>query len=318
MNFLFRRLFDILPPRIGMALWRRLRKAGLLRLMDDATFYICATRAHSGERFALPKDGGGINSLINWQRLCWKSDLPVVCSDKIRVRDYVRARVGDDCLIPMLPAEGASWDDPDQIDFGRLPDCFVLKLNNGYHMNLVVRGKDNLDIDAVRRTLRTWLASDDGARCRERQYCAIRNRVYCEKFIGSADGRPPPDYKFMCSDGKPLFLWVDVDRGPDHRRAVFDPDFNRLPVTIRVPPPDFEIERPGNFARMVEIASRLSRGIPLVRIDLYSVDDHVYFGEMTFTSGAAKLKFSPFSFSQAMAAHVDLRPFLEPKEGVKA
>ena len=35
---------------------------------------------------------------------------------------------------------------------------------------------------------------------------------------------------------------------------------------------------------MLDIASRLSKGIPQVRVDLYEVNGKVYFGEMTLTS----------------------------------
>ena len=33
---------------------------------------------------------------------------------------------------------------------------------------------------------------------------------------------------------------------------------------------------------MFEMASELSKGIPFVRVDLYNVNDKIYFGEMTF------------------------------------
>jgi hypothetical protein len=44
---------------------------------------------------------------------------------------------------------------------------------------------------------------------------------------------------------------------------------------------------------MLEIAGVLSRGIPYVRVDLYLVDDRIYFGELTFYPEGGLGKFSP-------------------------
>ena len=35
---------------------------------------------------------------------------------------------------------------------------------------------------------------------------------------------------------------------------------------------------------MYEVASKLSEEFPILRVDLYEVDGHIYFGELTFTS----------------------------------
>ena len=35
---------------------------------------------------------------------------------------------------------------------------------------------------------------------------------------------------------------------------------------------------------MLDVASRLSTGFPILRVDLYEVDGKIYFGELTFTS----------------------------------
>ena len=37
---------------------------------------------------------------------------------------------------------------------------------------------------------------------------------------------------------------------------------------------------------MIEYAKKLSKPFPLVRVDLYIVDNKVYFGELTFTPAA--------------------------------
>ena len=45
---------------------------------------------------------------------------------------------------------------------------------------------------------------------------------------------------------------------------------------------NIHLEKPKNLEKMFEFASKLSTGIPFVRVDFYNVDGQVYFGELTF------------------------------------
>ena len=59
-------------------------------------------------------------------------------------------------------------------------------------------------------------------------------------------------------------------------------EFNDLPIVSRDGPRSVvPMEKPINFEEMVHIAKKLSTGIPHVRVDLYNVEGHVYFGELT-------------------------------------
>ena len=44
---------------------------------------------------------------------------------------------------------------------------------------------------------------------------------------------------------------------------------------------------------MIEIAQSLSEGLIHVRVDLYNVDGHIYFGEMTFFDGSGMSVYEP-------------------------
>ena len=43
-----------------------------------------------------------------------------------------------------------------------------------------------------------------------------------------------------------------------------------------------DVEKPDNISEMFVIAEKLSQGIPFSRIDLYNVNQKIYFGEVTF------------------------------------
>lgn len=50
-------------------------------------------------------------------------------TDKIRVRDWVKAKIGEEYLVPVI---GSVYSNPDEIDFDslQLPNRFVIKANH--------------------------------------------------------------------------------------------------------------------------------------------------------------------------------------------
>ena len=53
------------------------------------------------------------------------------------------------------------------------------------------------------------------------------------------------------------------------------------------------ITKPVDFEKMIEIAKKLSKNIIHVRIDLYYINERIYFGEYTFHNNGGIVRFSP-------------------------
>ena len=64
------------------------------------------------------------------------------CADKYLAREYIKDTVGEEYLIPLIGV----WDKVEDIDFDYLPEQFVLKVNWGSGMNIVVKDKSKLYI----------------------------------------------------------------------------------------------------------------------------------------------------------------------------
>jgi hypothetical protein len=131
---------------------------------------------------------------------------------------------------------------------------------------------------------------------RETQYRSLERKILIEENISTSDELN--DYSFFCVKGNVIYCQVDVDRFANHRRALCTvPEFRILPVRINhLEVPD-QLERPPRFNEMARIASDLSRDFDFVRIDLYAVDDRVFFGGYTFTPGAACDDYSDEQFA---------------------
>jgi hypothetical protein len=134
-----------------------------------------------------------------------------------------------------------------------------------------------------------------------------KESLIVEEFLPSLqEGRTLTDYKFVCSFGKVICVIVgNAPVGPDpfsshdKSQAVYTvPGWHILPVkygwgnSVRV------IEKPEKLDEMIEVASKLSRMFPLIRIDLYLTKDHdgrpaVKFGELTSRMGGGWAAFDP-------------------------
>ncbi len=245
------------------------------------------------------------NEKILWLNLRWRDPRTVGLSDKYRVRDFVRETVGEDYLVPLLGV----FDDPDDIVLETLPDRFIIKAAHACGWNLVVRDREHLDWPAAREKLRRWVTSSWYPLYREWQYRDIPQRLVVEELLLDRDGRVPADYKFFCfrgSAGLRMIVQVDVDRFGDLRRAYFDENWNRLPMTIFVPAPEGEIERPARLDEMRDLARKLSEGFCFARVDLYSLPDAVFFGEMTFTPTSGMGPYEPAEWDRKMGDLIEL------------
>lgn len=283
--------------------WRILHRCGVAKLMNDEGFFKLQLLGVTGERYALPKDGGGVNSLVLWQRLNWRMDVQRFCSDKYEVRKFVRHRNCEAILNPLCPDEESVWETGDDIPFELLPDKFVLKCTVGSHMNLIVHDKSELDVAATRRLVNEWMHTDYSKVSRERQYAHVKPRVICEALIQTEAGGAPDDYKIMCANGRVLYWWVDEDRFGEHRRSFYSAAGKPL-EEVMIGYCDYPRginPRPENWRQMMYFASKLSAGIPIVRVDLYNVNGQILFGEMTFTSGGGCETIKPERYSRKMA-----------------
>ena len=68
-----------------------------------------------------------------------------------------------------------------------------------------------------------------------------------------------------------------------------------------------EMQLPANFSEMKSIVEKLCKDYQHVRIDLYNVDGKIYFGEITFFSGAGFINIDNQEYSQYLSDLIDLK-----------
>lgn len=227
---------------------------------------------------------------MQWEKLYDNNPLKAELSDKYLVREWVKEKIGEKYLIDIYGV----WDSFSEIDFKKLPKSFVLKTNHGSGTIYIVKDKNKMDYNEVKNLFDDWMQMDY-AFCTgfELHYSKIRRRIIAEKYI-ETDNDDLQDYKFLCFDGNPYFCWVDVGRFSNHKRNVYDLDWNLQKWNqSEYGNTDETIPKPNNFSEMIKIAEKLCQGFSHVRVDLYNVKGKIYFGEMTFTNGSGFDKIVP-------------------------
>ena len=240
---------------------------------------------------------------MQYTKLYKNHPLKTKLSDKYLVRDWVEETIGSEYLIPLLGV----WDDYSAIDFGQLPEKFVLKTNHSSGWNLIVTDKSKIDHKKFKRLFNKYLKRNYAFHNDlQLQYIDIEPKIIAEEFLQDSKGELR-DYKFMCFDGKPYYCWVDVGRHSDQYRNIYDMDWNLQSWNYNVfenyPTP---LPKPENYEKMVELAKILSKGFSHVRVDLYNIDGKIYFGEMTFTSSGGYTQPNPKSYDKYLGDLWDL------------
>jgi hypothetical protein len=152
------------------------------------------------------------------------------------------------------------------------------------------------------------LGYDYGSRYGELHYGKIPRRIVAEELLGGP-GETILDFNFYCFHGKVAFVTVEEGRS-ERSRCIeyFDTDWKRLQFASPDDPPRPEtpFARPRHLERMVHMAETLSAGYPHVRVDLYHVQDRIYFSELTYTPDAGFIPWQPRELDYQFGSLMDL------------
>jgi len=259
---------------------------GLTRWMSDEMFARISFRGIMGEKLDLnhPKT---FNEKLQWLKVYDHNPEYTALVDKLSAKHVIGERIGVEHIVPLLGA----WDDAEKIEFAQLPSSFVLKCNHDQGSVILVQDKSKLDWSAVVKTLNRKLRHNAYYGTREYPYKHIQPKVLAEEYLG----KDIIDYKFYCFDGEPKFLYCGQGLTEDHSLKIdfYDLDWNLMPFYRTDYHRLGRIPKPTHLNKMIDIARKLSKGVPFVRIDLFEVNDQVYFSEFTLCPASGFMPFVP-------------------------
>lgn len=262
--------------------------------------------AHPGYRLNL-KSPKTLADKVNWLKFNTNTEIWSQLADKYLVRDFVIEKGLEETLNPIY----GIYDRPEDIDFGLLPNSFVIKTTNGGAgvQVEIIRDKSEINQAQLIHKLNTWLKQQSPIYLAEPHYLKIKPRILVEKLLNDgSEGGSLVDYKFNCFDGKvySIFLCYGRSNGSVHH-SIYDRDWNIHHECMTSIHHHNEIfPKPNSFEKMIEYSEILSKGFPFVRVDWYEIEGTPVFSEMTFTPGGGYFRNYTMEYLEEMGEQLIL------------
>ena len=252
-----------------------------------------------------------LNEKIHWLKFYGDTSQWALMSDKYRVREYVKAKGLEHILVKLYGV----WGDASEIDWEVLPNQFVLKANNGCGDVYICKDKSKIDKQQLVPYYNVLMKEKFGIQTGQLHYKEIAPCIIAEELLDASKQQTIStsliDYKIWCFNGIPQYIFVVLNRQKGFaQQMLFDVDW--------IPHPEFlhstshldiykgSIPRPIKLDDMLKYATILSEDQKQMRVDLYEVDNKVYFGELTLTSACGYMNYFTDDFLEILGSMVVL------------
>lgn len=254
----------------------------LSNLLPDKVFLKWKYQRRFGKTLDLnhPKT---FNEKIQWLKLYDRKPIYTTYADKYNVRAYISAKIGEEYLVPVvLHTENIKDITPE-----KLPDYpVIIKPTHDSAGSIIVKDKTTVDWKQIRKKLKRSLQRNFYYVAREWQYKDINPSIIVEKLLLDKNGNTPYDYKLHCFNEKVEF--IQVFTGNTMRANIYNTQWELQPSfwSTKKTAIDFTIKIPQTLNEMIQIAETLALDSTYLRVDLYTMNDKIYFGELTLHDGA--------------------------------
>lgn len=275
---------------------------GLYNKWDDETYLKRKYKAKFRRELDL-EHPTSYNEKLQWLKLYDRNQLYPKMVDKYSAKEYVASIIGSEYIIPTLGV----WDQFDEIDFDVLPEQFVLKCTHDSGGLVICKNKSKFDLKKAKKKIEFSLKRNFYYVSREWPYSQVKPRIIAEKYMEDSFGELR-DYKYYCFDGQMKMMMVAYDRFSESGAKMMfcDRNYNKIDIIWGHQPSIEGIVKPAKNDEMIELAEKLSAGIPHVRVDFYLVEDRIYFGELTMYDGGGFDIIEPYEMDLKLGEYIKL------------
>jgi len=264
--------------------------------------------------YAFPKSW---NEKVGYYRTNYylHSPLSMTLWHKWMLKKWIEKHIGKQYVVPTFGV----WDKVEDIDWDKLPKSFVLKTCRGSlgREVIVVHDKTTANKQKILATVQESI---------DRWYVNVpkeRKRIIAEMLLTNSDGSMPVQYEFYCGRGKPLVCRINTHSQTETRSSTSNlifydfQNWTKLPIRFRLSatelvPNDGDVEKPKNLDELLRLATEISSYVPIVRVDLYSIDnERIYVGEITAGPGHGRAPIVPAEWDFRLGESIDVIPLHE-------
>lgn len=275
----------------------------MLSFIPDKSFLKICYYLKIGKKLNL-ENPISFNEKLQWMKLYDRNPYYTKLVDKYEVREFVKKRIGEEYLIPLIGV----WNKFENINFEIFPNQFVLKCTHDSGGLVICKNKKNFNYESAKIRIKKCLNRDFYKLWREWPYKNVSHRIIAEKFMEDSVSKELKDYKFYCFNGKVKMMVINSKRQSleSTKGSYFDREFNHLDLQWGFKDADIIPEKPEKYEEMIRIAEKLSEGLIQVRVDLYLCNQKIYFGEMTFFDGSGFTKMEPEKWDYKLGSYIKL------------
>ena len=186
-----------------------------------------------------------------------------------------------------------------EINIDKLPNNFVIKVNHWSGDTLVVNKKELKNINEFKKTISKRF--DDKLNkvytdSYEYLYRFIKPQLFIEEFLNINN----LEYKLHVIHGK--VIWIYIKNFETNKTNIYTIDWKELNIDANYNKERFKFDKPKFLNKIINIAELITNklNIDYVRIDFYTVENKIYFGEFTMTPYALNFKIIPIEFDKLL------------------
>lgn len=238
---------------------------------------------------------------LQWYKCFYKHPDFEMITDKYLFKQYIEEKLGAGFTIPIYGA----WTSVDDLenDWSKLPEEFVLKANlqsDGRNIK-IIHSKSRVNFIQLKKTLVDWLDINNTLRnsWEYRMYCGTP-RIIAEEYMSNFADQLY-DYKLFCFDGIPYCMYVAMDHFDKQNYPItfYDMNWRRLDVKYGHHINN-DAPQPKHFMEMKDLAAKLSKEFPFIRVDFFDTEERLYVAELTFCPGGGCTPYDPISFNKEL------------------
>ena len=252
------------------------------------------------------------NEKMQWLKINNRKNEYTNMVDKYEMKKIVSNLIGDSYVIPTI----GIYEKFEDIKFDELPDQFVIKCTHDSGGIVICNDKNNFNIKKAKNKIDKCLKKNYYWMHREWPYKNVKPRIIIEKYMATEKQPELIDYKFFCFNGEPKFLYISegLSNHSTAKISFVDMNYNKSQFYRNdYKPFDKLPKKPVGFEKMKELAKKLSKEIPFVRVDFYEIEDRIYFGELTFYPCSGFIPFEPEKYDKILGDMLKL-PKIEEKD----
>lgn len=225
------------------------------------------------------------------RRLLCRNPLYPILTDKVEVRHWLEEQglLGYEGL-KLIPAHQITAD-ANEIELDK-DEKYVLKAAWASGKNIFCKDS-SFDLDESVELLKKWQQEPYAINRLIWASHQIPRRIIVENLLSDQDGNVPEDYKFYVVQGSVEMIQVYLGRFSGPTKAHFNRELSPISNLVHNGKGGAICELPSNIEQMISIAEKLGEGLGFVRIDLYSFNGDIYFGEFTLCPGNGFGDFKP-------------------------